>query len=127
MSSRSAEPEAPRAVNPFVEKLSTGEWGPERFRRHLAEAGAPLVERVAADEVEVTFVDEPDADTTVNLTVVIGPNIGFNPVDPELTSVAGTPFRVLTLRMRSDLRFAYAFARRAPTGEVDRVPDPFKP
>lgn len=114
-------------ADPFVEKLSTGEWSPERFRRHLEETGAPLVERVVADEVEVTFVDEPGDDTTVTLSVVIGPIIGFNKIDTEFASVPGTPFRVLTLRMRSDLRFSYVFTRCGPTGEVEQVPDPFNP
>lgn len=114
-------------ANPFVEKLSTGEWSPERLRRHLEETGAPLVERVLADEVDVTFVDEPGDDTTVTLSVVIGPNIGFNPIDTEFTAVPGTPFRLLTLRMRSDLRFSYVFTRRGPTGEDEQVPDPFNP
>lgn len=113
-------------MNPFVEKLSTGAWSPERFRRHLEETGAPLVERVTAEEVEVTFVDEPGDDTAVTLAVVIGPNIGDNPIG-ELTTVPGTPFRVLTLRMRADLRFAYVFTRRGPTGEARRVADPFNP
>ncbi|MEV0222115.1 alpha/beta hydrolase-fold protein [Streptomyces sp. NPDC050704] len=113
--------------DPSVEKLSTGEWSPERFRRHLQETGTPLVERVSADEVEVTFVDEPGDDTTVTLSVVIGPRIGFNPIDTEFASVAGTPFRVLTLRMRSDLRFSYVFARRGPAGEGEQVADPFNP
>ena len=40
-------------TNPFVEKLSAGEWSAERFRQHLEETGAPLVERVLADEVEL--------------------------------------------------------------------------
>ena len=75
----------------------------------------------------MTFVDEPGDDTTVTLAVVIGPRIGFNPIDTEFTPVAGTPFRVLTLRMRSDLRFSYVFARRGPTGEGEQVPDPFNP
>lgn len=114
-------------VDPLVEKLATGEWSPERFRRHLGETGAPLVERVSADEVEVTFVDEPGDDTTVTVSVVIGPRIAFNPIDTEFAPVAGTPFRVLTLRMRSDLRFSYVFTRRGPTGEGERVPDPFNP
>ncbi|MFD9945544.1 alpha/beta hydrolase-fold protein [Nonomuraea sp. NPDC059023] len=114
-------------ADPIVEKLSTGEWSPERFRRHLGETGAPLVERVSADEVEVTFVDEPGDDMTVTLSVVIGPRIGFNPIDTEFASVAGTPFHVLTLRMRSDLRFSYVLARRGPAGEGVRVPDPFNP
>ncbi|WP_179894547.1 alpha/beta hydrolase [Streptomyces sp. f150] len=115
--------------DPSVEKLSTGEWSPERFGRHLQETGTPLVERVSADEVEVTFVDEPGDDTTVTLAVVIGPRIAFNPIDTEFTPVAGTPFRVLTLRMRSDLRFSYVFTRRGPTGpgEGEQVPDPFNP
>lgn len=127
MSSGRPEAETARAVSPFVEGLSTGAWSPERFRRHLEETGAPLVERVSAGEVEVTFVDEPGPDTTVNLSVVIGPNIGFNRIDTEFTSVAGTPFRVLTLRMRSDLRFSYVFTRHGPTGEVEQVPDRFNP
>ncbi|MBM7790641.1 alpha/beta hydrolase [Tenggerimyces flavus] len=114
-------------TNPFVEKLSTGEWSPERFRRHLEEMGAPLVGRVLADEVEVTFVDEPGDDTTVTLSVVIGPIIGFNKIATEFASVPGTPFRVLTLRMRSDLRFSYVFTRSGPTGEGEQVPDPFNP
>ncbi|MFJ8863736.1 alpha/beta hydrolase [Streptomyces sp. NPDC102451] len=114
-------------ADPSVAKLSAGEWSPERFRRHVEEAGAPLVERVSADEVEVTFVDEPGDDTAVTLAVVIGPRIGFNPIEGEFAPVAGTPFRVLTLRMRSDLRFSYVFARRGPTGGVERVPDPFNP
>ncbi|WP_086826425.1 alpha/beta hydrolase-fold protein [Allokutzneria sp. NRRL B-24872] len=109
-------------TNPFVEKLSTGEWSPERFRRHLVETGAPLVERVLADEVDVTFVDEPGDDTTVTLSVVIGPVIGFNKIDTEFAAVPGTPFRVLTLRMRSDLRFSYVFTRCG-----QRVSDPFNP
>ncbi|MET9967974.1 alpha/beta hydrolase-fold protein [Streptomyces sp. NPDC006356] len=89
--------------DPSVEKLSTGEWSPERFGRHLQETGTPLVERVSADEVEVTFVDEPGDDTTVALSVVIGPRIGFNPIDTEFAPVAG------------------------PTGEGEQVPDPFNP
>ncbi|QWB21758.1 MULTISPECIES: esterase family protein [Streptomyces] len=113
--------------DPSVEKLSTGEWSPERFRRHLEQSGTPLVERVCADEVEVTFVDEPGDDTTVTLSVVIGPRIGFNPIGTEFTSVAGTPFRVLTLRMRSDLRFSYVFTRGGPAREGEQVPDPFNP
>ncbi|MFG2428466.1 alpha/beta hydrolase [Streptomyces sp. NPDC048590] len=113
--------------DPTVEKLSTGEWSPERFRRHLGETGTPLVERVGADEVEVTFVDEPGDGSTVTLSVVIGPRIGFNPVEGEFTAVAGTPFRVRTLRMRSDLRFSYVFVRRGPTGAGEQVPDPFNP
>ncbi|WP_062436866.1 alpha/beta hydrolase [Herbidospora daliensis] len=102
----------------FAEKPST----PEEFRRLLEQRGAPLVERVSADEVEVTFVDEPGDDTTVTLSVVIGPRIGFNPIDREFTPVAGTPFHVLTLRMRSDLRFSYVFRRSGR-----QVPDPFNP
>jgi hypothetical protein len=103
-------------ADPSVEKL-----------RHLEETGAPLVERVGADEVEVTFVDEPGDDTTVTLSVVIGPVIGFNKIDTEFAPVPGTPFRVLTLRMRSDLRFSYVFTRCGPTGEGEQVPDPFNP
>lgn len=116
-----------RTINPFVDKLSSGEWRPERFRRHLEEMGAPLVERVAAGEVEVTFVDEPGDDTTTRLSVVMGPNIGFNPIATEFTLVPGTPFRVLTLRMRSDLRFGYVFTRSGPAGHDEQVPDPFNP
>ncbi|GGN44078.1 enterochelin esterase [Actinoplanes campanulatus] len=114
-------------VNPFVEKLSTGEWDPERFRRHLERTGAPLVEQVGAGEVEVTFVDEPGADTTVTLAVVLGPKIAFNRIDTEFTAVPGTPFRTLTLRMRSDLRFSYVFTRCAAAGDEQQVPDPFNP
>ncbi|GGX84189.1 alpha/beta hydrolase [Streptomyces fructofermentans] len=114
-------------ADPLVEKLTTGEWSPERFRRHLRERGTPLVERVSADEVDVTFVDEPGDDMTVTLAVVIGPRIGFNPIGTEFAPVAGTPFRVLTLRMRSDLRFSYVFSRRGPTGEDTRLPDPSNP
>ncbi|MEU3788492.1 alpha/beta hydrolase-fold protein [Streptomyces fructofermentans] len=114
-------------ADPLVEKLTTGEWSPERFRRHLRERGTPLVERVSADEVDVTFVDEPGDDMTVTLAVVIGPRIGFNPIGTEFVPVAGTPFRVLTLRMRSDLRFSYVFSRRGPTGEDTRLPDPSNP
>jgi enterochelin esterase family protein len=109
-------------MNPSIAKVSTGEWSPDRFRRHLKETGAPLVERVTADEVEVTFVDEP-GDTSVTLAVAIGPTIGYNTIDTEFTPVAGTPFRALTLRMRSDLRFAYVLTR----GGDERVPDPFNP
>nr|MDT0666783.1 hypothetical protein [Micromonospora sp. DSM 115978] len=29
--------------------------------------------------------------------------------------------------MRSDLRFSYVFLRRGPTGDEERVPDPFNP
>jgi enterochelin esterase-like enzyme len=126
MSSRPARAATAPAVSP-VEKLSTGEWSPDRFRRHLEETGAPLVERVTAGEVEVTFVDEPGVDTSVTLAVVIGPNIGFNPIHAELTPVAGTAFRTLTLRVRSDLRFSYVFRRRGPTGEAEQVADPFNP
>lgn len=114
-------------ANPSVEKLSTGEWSPARFRRHLEADGAPLVERVTANEVEVTFVDEPGDDTTVTLSVVIGPNIGFNTIDTEFTAVAETPFRALTLRMRSDLRFSYMFTRGEPAHDEEQVPDPFNP
>ncbi|MEU9731878.1 alpha/beta hydrolase-fold protein [Streptomyces sp. NPDC048002] len=114
-------------ADPWVEKLSTGQWSPEEFRRHLQDRGAPLVERVSADEVEVTFVDEPGDDTSVTLAVVMGPRIGFNPIEGEFAPVPGTPFRVRTLRMRSDLRFSYVFVRRGPTGEAQRVPDPFNP
>jgi enterochelin esterase family protein len=114
-------------VNPFVEKLSIGAWSPDRFRQHLRETGTPMVERVGSTEVEVTFVDESGDDARVTLAVVIGPNIGDNPIGPEFASVAGTPFRVLTLRMRSDLRFAYVFIRCGPAGNQDRVPDPFNP
>lgn len=113
--------------NPFVAKLSTGEWSSERFGRHLKDAGAPLVERVTASEVDVTFVDEPGEDTTVTLAVAIGPIIGRNTIDTEFTAVTGTPFRVLTLRMRSDLRLSYVFTRCGPTGEREHVPDPFNP
>lgn len=127
MSSRRTEVETVRTVNPSVRKVSTGEWTSERFRQHLEQAGAPLVERVTASEVEVTFVDEPGDDTTVTLAVVIGPTIGRNAIDTEFTAVAGTPFRVLTLRMRSDLRFGYVFTRRGPAGEDEVVPDPFNP
>lgn len=127
MKSSSTAAETAGMVSPFVEKLASGEWSPERFRRHLEETGAPLVERVSAGEVEVTFVDEPGDDLTVKLSVVIGPVIGRNTIDTEFTSVAGTPFRVLTLRMRSDLRFSYVFTRSGPTGEQEQVPDPFNP
>lgn len=84
------------------------------------------VERVSADEVDVTFVDEPDPGTTVTLAVVIGPNIAFNPVG-ELTPVPGTALHSLTLRVRSDLRFAYVFRRTGRSGEVEQVGDPFNP
>lgn len=110
----------------FVEKLSTGEWSPERFRRHIAETGVPLVERVGAGEVAVTFVDEMGDDTTTRLSVVIGPNIGRNTIATEFTPVAGTRFRVLTLPMRSDLRCSYVFTRTGPAGD-EQVADPFNP
>jgi enterochelin esterase-like enzyme len=105
----------------------TGAWSPDRLRGQLAATGGPLVERVSAEEVEVTFADEPGDDTAVCLSVVIGPVIGRNTIDTEFTPVAGTPWRVLTLRMRSDLRFSYVFTRRGPTGEEEQVPDPFNP
>lgn len=85
------------------------------------------IERVSADEVDVTFVDEPGDGDTVTLAVVIGPNIGFNEIEEELAPVAGTRRHALTLRMRSDLRFAYVFRRRGPTGDVEQAPDPFNP
>ncbi|GAA2274594.1 esterase family protein [Glycomyces scopariae] len=110
-----------------VERLASGEWSPERFRRHLAEAGAPLVARAGAGEVDVTFVDEPGADRTVALAVAIGERIGRNTVEEPFTAVPGTPFQVLTLRMRSDLRFSYVFTRRDATGEEEQVADPFNP
>ncbi|MYV60702.1 hypothetical protein GTW37_15640 [Streptomyces sp. SID4931] len=77
----------------------------------------------------MTFVDEPGDDTTVTLSVVIGPRIALNPIGTEFTPVAGTPFRVLTLRTRSDLRFSYVFTRHGPTdpGAGEQVPDPFNP
>ncbi|WP_158563935.1 alpha/beta hydrolase-fold protein [Jiangella anatolica] len=75
----------------------------------------------------MTFVDEPGDDTTVTLSVVIGPNIGFNPMGTEFTSVPGTPFRILTLRMRSDLRFSYVFTRCGPMADEEQIPDPFNP
>ncbi|MFT4264157.1 MAG: alpha/beta hydrolase-fold protein [Nocardioides sp.] len=111
----------------MVERLSSGVWSPERFRRHLEEAGAPFVERVTATEVEVTFVDEPPAGTTTRLSPVIGPHIGRTTIETAFAEVAGTPFRVLTLRVRSDLRFGYVFTRRGPAGEEQQVPDPFNP
>jgi enterochelin esterase-like enzyme len=114
-------------TDPSVEQLSTGEWSPERFRRHLAETGAPLVGPVSEDEVDVTFVDEPGEGKTVRLAVAIGPRIGRNTIDEEFTAVPGTPFRVLTLRMRSDLRFSYVFTRREATGKEEQVADPFSP
>lgn len=116
-----------RRTDPAVEKLSTGEWSPERFRRHLEETGAPLVERVTPGEVEVTFIDEPDDNTTTRLSVVIGPQIGHNTIDTEFTAIPGTPFHTLTLRMRSDLRFGYVFTRRSSVGEDEQIPDPFNP
>ncbi|GAB3601319.1 alpha/beta hydrolase [Microbacterium tumbae] len=114
-------------TDPHVEKLASGEWSAERFRRHLEETGAPLVGRVSADEVEVTFVDEAMSATTTRLSAVIGPVIGRNTIDAEFVAVAGTPFRVLTLRTRSDLRFGYVFSRRDPEGREEQVPDPFNP
>lgn len=110
-----------------VDRLVTGEWDVARFRTHLAESGAPLVERVGPGEVEVTFVDEPGDGATVGLAVVVGPRIGFNRLEPTFTPLAGTPFHVLTLRMRSDLRFSYVFVRRGPTGTDEQVADPFNP
>lgn len=110
-----------------IEKLSTGARSPERFRQHLEESGAPLVERVSADEVELTFVDEPGDDTTTRLSAVIGPNIGRNTIDTEFTPVPGTPLHFLTLRMRSDLRFGYVFTRSGPGRKDEPVPDPFNP
>jgi enterochelin esterase family protein len=95
-------------ADPLVEKLSTGDLR------------TPLVERVSPAEVDVTFVDESGDDTT--LSTVIGPKIAFNPIGTEFTAVPGTPFRALTLRMRSDLRFSYVFDR-----DGERVPDPFNP
>lgn len=114
-------------ANPFVEKLSAGEWSSARFREHLQQTGAPLVERVSSGEVEVTFIDEPGDDTAVTLSVVIGPNIGRNQLEPAFTPVVGTPFHFLTLRMRSDLRYGYVFTRSGPTGQDEPVPDPFNP
>lgn len=111
-------------MNRYVRKLASGEWGPGEFRHHLRQAGAPLVEGAGAGEVLVTFVDEPaDADSTVHLRLLIG----YNTLEPELEQVAGTPFRVVNLRMRSDLRFSYAFARRRPSGRSELVRDPFNP
>lgn len=109
-------------VDPFVEKLSTGEWSPQRFRRHLEETAGPLVGPVVAGEVDVTFVDEPGNGPPATLAVVLGPAIAFNRIDAEFTAVPGTPFRFLTLRMRSDLRFSYVFVRGG-----QQVPDPFNP
>lgn len=88
---------------------------------------SPRAERVSADEVDVTFVDEPGEGTTVTLAVVIGPNIGFNAIEEKFASIPGTPYSSLTMRMRSDLRFSYVFRRTGPTGEVEQVPDPFNP
>ncbi len=75
--------------NPYVEKLTTGEWRPEQFRRHVEETGAPLVEQAAAGEVDVTFIDEPGADRSVTLAVVIGPTIGRYRIDTEFAPVRG--------------------------------------
>jgi enterochelin esterase-like enzyme len=130
MSPRRADEGFADTVRSCVEKLSSGEWSPDRFRQYLAERGAPLVERITASEVEVTFVDEPGDDTgdatTVTLAVVIGPRFGRNEIDEEFTPVPGTPFHVLRLRMRADLRVGYVFTRRGPTGE-EQVADPFNP
>jgi enterochelin esterase-like enzyme len=118
------EAESVQAVNPFVSKLATGEWSADQFRQHLHDHGTPLVERVGGDEVEVTFVDEPGGDgTRVNLKL----RFGYTRIEPEFTPIAGVPFQVLTLRMRSDLRFSYQFTRQARTGQEEHVPDPFNP
>jgi hypothetical protein len=111
-------------MNRHLRKLAIGEWGPGEFRHHLRQTGTPLVERAGPGEVAVTFVDEPaDADSTVHLRLLIG----YNTIEPELEPVAGTPFRAVTLRMRSDLRFSYAFARHRPSGAPELVRDPFNP
>ena len=103
MSSSSKEVGTGKMASPFVEKLLTGEWSPERFRRHLEEIGAPLDERVTVGEVEVTFVDE--LETTRRSPSSSSPQDGLQLDRSEFTSVSGTPFRVLTLRMRSDRAF----------------------
>lgn len=81
---------------------------------------------MSADEVEVTFVDNAPDDVTTTLQTVIGPTIGLNPAG-DLAPVDGTTRRTLTVRMRSDLRFAYVFTRRSATGGIHRVPDPANP
>lgn len=107
-------------TDPCVEKLSTGTWSAEQFRRHLVESGSPLTERVATGEVDVTFVDETADDyTTTRLAVAIGPTIGRTTIDTEFTAVPGTSFRVLTVRMRSDLRFSYVFIRQGRAAGIE--------
>ncbi|WP_196073053.1 alpha/beta hydrolase [Nakamurella alba] len=114
-------------VHPLLEEVAAGRRGHEEFRQHLRDTGAPMVERTTAGEVAVTFVDEPGSAAVSRLSVAIGPVVGRNTVDVPFTPVAGTPFRALTLRMRSDLRFSYVFTRSGPDGTDTHVPDPFNP
>lgn len=108
-----------------IRKLSTGEWGLDEFRALLRESGMPLVERVSPHEVDATFVHEmPDGDGDVLLEELIG---WSPPEQRRLEPIAGTPFRALTLRMRSDLRFAYGLEVRLPGHDAELISDPLNP
>lgn len=108
-----------------IRKLSGGEWGLDEFRAFLKQVGTPLVERVSRHEVDATFVHEiSDGDGDVLLEELIG----WSPAEERrLEPVVGTPFRALTLRMRSDLRFAYGLERRLAGQEAEWISDPHNP
>lgn len=114
-------------THPAVESLREGDWTPERFREFLATAGHPLQERVSPDEIDVTFVLDTagrvDEETAVHLVELVG----SRPTgDRVLHPVGNSGFRALTLRMRSDVRLAYAFAAHLPDGPR-MLPDPLNP
>jgi len=124
----------PAPTHPALRALTEARWSVDQFRDHLGSQGTPLVERLTADEVAVTFVHETDqageidqasgADREVRLRELVGSGPAG---DRVLRPVDGTPFRALTLRMRSDLRLSYAFQIDRPGGAPELVPDAFNP
>lgn len=114
-------------THPAVRRLQEGQWTPEQFREHVTAVGHPLQERVSEDEIDVTYVLETrgllEDDTPVRLHELIGSGATG---DRVLRPVGTSGFRALTLRMRSDVRLAYAFTTPGPDGPR-LLPDPLNP
>lgn len=102
-----------------------GRPGPEELHSRLAAEGAPLLGPVEDGWCDVTFaaVDpEGSADATYRLRTLVDRGL---PGELAMAPLAETALHALTLRLPADLRFGYAFERRAADGTVSLVRDPF--
>lgn len=115
----------PRPHHPLVRDAADGTLDLDAARERIRDAGTPLLGPVHDGLCDVTFVLEdlhPEDGAILHLRSLVQRAV---PGEHRLHPVPGTPWHALTVTLPSDLRFSYAFERRALDGRREELPDPW--